>query len=284
MAHDDRTSDLLSFLGRVADSLLETVGDGRGGVLLHVAPAPDGWDIAVKDLEGAPADVLLGFVAPDHWVALGVAAGGWAHRLDAGMAATGCRQPAAVVTIVHRSGPVVGRVRVGDEVQREAPAYGLTLDALQRALGLASAPPLHSTGLLFASTWLENVAGAARGRGRALTWAEARTLHPAIQLLAQEPGIDDVDLVAAARDLERACRWDEHRWMIIEGRTRDRNITPAEAAWFDAGSYSRWAMSWRPEIDDLLADVRRTAGSGVARRCAAVLHRLQLPCGGRDVA
>ena len=255
------------------------------GILLYVAPAGDGLDMGVRDLDDAPAEVLLGFVAPDDWAALGVAAGGWTHPLDASPGANVARQRAAVVTIVHRSGLVTARMKLGDEVRHEPPAYGLTLDGLQRALGLPTAPPLHSTGVLFASTWLENVAAAARGRGETLTWAEARMLHPALQLLAREHShVESVDLVHAAKALERACDWDGLRWMVVDGRTRERNITATEAAWFDAGSFSRWAMSWRLDIDSLLTDVKRSSGSGVARRCAAVLHRLHIPCGGRRAA
>lgn len=145
MAHDD-LAEFLPFLGRVADSFLQTVVDGGAGVVLYVAPTADGCDVGVKDLDGAPADVLLGFVAPDDWVALGVAAGGWTHPIDSGPGPTAPRQRAAVVTIVHRSGLVVSRVRMGDEVFHEPPACGLTLDALRRALGLPTAPPRHPTG------------------------------------------------------------------------------------------------------------------------------------------
>ncbi|HVE47078.1 MAG TPA: hypothetical protein VNA57_10090 [Acidimicrobiales bacterium] len=277
---------LLHFAGQTADTFLESVADGRGGVLLYIAPAADGWDVGIRDLEGyAPADVLLGFVAPDEWLALGIAAGGWAHDLDAAPSVATRRQRVAAVTIVLRSGAVVARRGMGEEVLREPPAYGLSLDGLQRALDLPAAPPLHSTGVLFATNWLDHIVVAAGDRGRRLTWPEARILHPALQLLAQEfPDVEGVDVVAAARVLERACGWDELRWMVVDGRRPDDMLTPTDAAWLDAGSFSRWTMSWRADVDTLLDQVRRASGSSVARRCAAVLHHLQVPCRGRGAA
>ena len=219
-------------------------------------------------------------MAPDEWTALGVVSGGWARPLDVeegrAVAGDGSRTRAAVVTIVHRSGQVVGRARVGPKVVTEPPAYGLTVDALQRALGLPAAPPLQTTGVLFASNWLENIVIAAADGGRRLTWAEARAQHPAFQVLAgAEPPIVDVDLVTAARALERAWDWEALRWQVVEGLLEGMT-TPTEAAWFDAGSFSRWVMRGRAGLDDLLAEVKRTSGSGVSRRCASVLHRLGL--------
>jgi hypothetical protein len=287
MAHDDGSGDLLlQFAGTLADSFLETVSDGRDGVLIHIAPTAEGWDVGFRDLEGdAPADVLLGFVAPDEWAALGFATGGWAHPLDVVPSVVTRRERVAVATIVLRSGPVVSRMRLGDEVLREPPGCGLSLDGLQRALGLPTAPPLHSTGLLFASAWLEQIVVAASDRADHLTWTEARILHPALQLLAREhPDVEGVDVVAAARVLARACGWDELRWMVVDGRRQDPALTPSEAAWFDAGSFSRWTMSWRAHIDTLLDEVRRSSGPSVARRCAAVLHHLRIPCRGRKAA
>ncbi len=91
-------------------------------------------------------------------------------------------------------------------------------------------------------------------------------------------------MVDAARALERVCGWDELRQMVVDGRQPDHAITPAEAAWLDAGSFSRWTMSWRGDVDTLLDQVKRVAGPSVARRCAAVLHHLQIPCRGRSAA
>ncbi|MEA2828462.1 MAG: hypothetical protein QOG43_2901 [Actinomycetota bacterium] len=272
MAHD---LQVLDFLGQLADTLSSTPDDGRGGMLFHVAPADDGLTVGMLDLEGqAPAEFLLGTVAPDAWIALGLAAHGWARSLDDSGDPRDRRRTSSAV-IVHRSGQVVSRLRVGDEVIHEPPAYGLTLDGLQRALGLPTAPPLVTTGELFARLWLENVVVAAEARAGSITWAEARALHPAVQLLADEEPVEGGDdPVAAGKAMARVFDWENLRWQAVEGLWQAACLTPTDAAWCDAGAFSRWVMDRRPGIDRLLADVRRTAGSGVARRCTSVLHHL----------
>ncbi|MEA2716154.1 MAG: hypothetical protein QOI99_471 [Actinomycetota bacterium] len=268
---------VLDFLGHVADTLSSLPDDGRGAMLVHVAPADDGLTVGFLDLDGqAPAEALLGTVAPEEWVALGVAAPGWAYPLDrTPAAAVRQRRRTSSVVIVHRSGEVVCRLRVGGELLHDPPEYGLTLDCLQRALGLPTAPPLTSTGDLFARLWLHNVVRAAEERAGSLTWAQARALHPAVQLLAGEEPVEGADdPVAAGRAMARVFDWENLRWQAVEGLWQAACLTPTDAAWCDTGAFSRWVMDRRPGIDILLADVRRTAGSGIARRCTSVLHHL----------
>ena len=181
-----RHDEVLEFLGRWADSLCTAVDDRPGASLLRVALTEDGLEVGVADLDGPPAEVLLGSEAPAEWVALGVAAGGWAHPLDDGQVGRGRRRRMRSVVIVHRSGEVVSRLRVGDdEVLREPPAHGLTLDGLQRALGLPTAPPLQSTGALCALMWLEEVIVAAEDRSRPHL---GRCPGPASRLSNPRPG------------------------------------------------------------------------------------------------
>ncbi len=127
-----------AFLDHLAESLRRAIADNGGGVLVHVVPRPDGPDVGILPLDGlAPADVLLGTVAPAEWAVLGVATCGWARPLDR----SGRRVRAEVVVLVVRDGRVVGRARHGDEIITEPPAYGVTIDCLQRALGLPTHPP-----------------------------------------------------------------------------------------------------------------------------------------------
>jgi hypothetical protein len=141
--HVDPSLDT-AFLDDLADSLGRAVADNGGGVLVHIAVGPDGLDVGILPLDDlAPADVLLGAVAPPDWAVLGIATLGWARPLDRRRPARRAR--AAVVVLVARDGRVVGRVRQGDHVLTEPPAWGVTLDCLQRALGLPTAPPEPST-------------------------------------------------------------------------------------------------------------------------------------------
>jgi hypothetical protein len=122
----------------LAASLGRAIAEDGGGVLVHVVARPDGPEVGILPLAGlAPSDVLLGADAPEDWAVLGVATGGWARSLDRRSG----RVRAEVVVLVVRDGRVVGRVRQGDQVFTEPPAYGIALDCLQRALGLPTAPP-----------------------------------------------------------------------------------------------------------------------------------------------
>lgn len=155
------------FLDHLADSLGRAIADNGGGVLVHVVARPDGPDIGILPLDGlAPADVLLGTVAPADWAVLGVATTGWARSPGRRSG----RRRAEVVVLVARDGRVVGRVRQGDQVITEPPAHGVTLDCLQRALGLPTPPPSD-----LAVNWagLRELAGAGGWPALGLTTEEA---------------------------------------------------------------------------------------------------------------
>jgi len=244
--HDD------IFLRDLAESLGRAVADNGGAVLVHVIPQPEGPEVGVLPLDGlAPADALLGAVAPEHWSALGVATGGWARPLDGPAAA---RTRAEVVVLVARDGQVVSRVRHGDEVLTEPPASGLTLDGLQRALGLPTAPPDVSATHFLATLWLEGVLAGCRADRRPPPWSEIG------------------DLLAASA--QGGFDWGRLRWMMIEGRWEEPGLTPADAAWFDDGAFSRWVLSGRPPLPTLLAELTRVVGRTEARRYAQKLRRL----------
>ncbi|MDQ6910495.1 MAG: hypothetical protein M3Z84_06890 [Actinomycetota bacterium] len=267
----------LSFLEALADSLCEVIAGGGDGFLVHLVAAPDGHDVATKPLEGvAPADLLMSTVAPDNWWALGVAVGGWVRSMGPKGQVGDRIGRAANVVIVARTGDVVSRVRTDGRTLTEPPSYGITLDSLQRAMGLPTAPPLVTTGHYFSAVWLESVIAMSAGRprgGRRLRWPEVCRLHPSLQVLADEDP-DASPLELAAKAIERTCDWARLRWLVIEGVWPERTLSGADAAWFDDGSFSRWVLGNRPPLPALLDDVARRAGTTTARRCAGVLERV----------
>lgn len=110
-----------------------------------------------------------------------------------------------------------------------------------------------------------------------LNWAAIRALHPALELVdARDDPSATVDLVLAAETLSRTCDWDRLRWLVIEASWLDPCITPTNAAWFDAGGFSRWILGHHRPLPELLAHASRTVGSADARRCERVLARLGL--------
>ena len=255
-------------LQQLADSCGQVLAAKGDGFLVHVIAWPDGPEIGVLALEGqAPAELLRGTVAPENWVALGVACCGTAMPLD--RASPGSRSRAEVVVLVSRTGQVVGHVRQDDHVFIEPPASGLTLDCLQRALGLPTGPPEGLPSHLLSVIWLERVVRAARGRRQPLRWGQITRLHPAVELPTGDAG----DPLAAVQELDRTLDWARLRQLVIAGSWPEFGLTPGDAAWFDDGALPRWVLAQWPPLPSLLAELRRTLPGADARRCIRLLGR-----------
>lgn len=239
--------DLHAFLCLLAESLVSSLAGGGDPVLVHVIARPDGPDVGILPLEGAaPAEFLLGVVAPAEWSALGCATRGRARPLTG----HGPSSTAEVVVLVPRAGEIVGRMRHGGDIHTDPPAYGLTVDCLQRALGLPTAPPQVPSTHWLATAWLE---------------AALRSPDPGEALATLDAGMDWASL-----------GWDRIRELVACGRWPDPTIAPEDAAWFDEGSFSRWVLAGRPSTATLLREVAAVAGVAEARRCEAVLADMGL--------
>lgn len=239
--------DLHAFLCLLAESLTSSLAGGGDAALVHVIAGDDGFDVGILPLDGAaPADLLLGSVAPAEWTALGCATRGRAGPLTG----HGPSSTAEVVVIVPRVGDVVGRMRHGGQIHTEAPEYGPTLDCLQRALGRPTAPPQVSSAHWMATAWLEAVlrspdpTGTAGALGAGEEWS--------------------------------SLSWERIRQLVASGQLPDPAVAPEDAAWFDEGSFSRWVLAGRPSLPSLLREVAAAVGFAEARRCAAVLADMGL--------
>ena len=236
-----------AFLCLLAENLVSSLAGGGDPVLVHVIAQEDGADVGILPLDGAaPAELLLGTVAPAEWSALGVATRGRAGPL----AGHGPSSTAEVVVLVPRVGEVVGRMLHAGRMITDPPEYGLTVDCLQRALGLPTAPPQAPSVHWVATTWLEAVlrspdpAGSAAALGAGEEWS--------------------------------SLGWERIRQLVAAGRLPDPAVTPEDAAWFDEGSFSRWVLAGRPPLDVLLREVAAVVGFAEARRCAGVLADMGL--------
>ena len=109
-----------------------------------------------------PLELLLRFVAPAHWNAIGVAGAGSAHTLDAsGRPQRGSPLGHVFVTVLlHRSGAATTLMQQGDDCPLDAipePPEGTVADACRRALGLPTAAPPASTACLWSLCWLDRL-------------------------------------------------------------------------------------------------------------------------------
>lgn len=273
-------------LVEAADASLANAG--VDGALLRVLVDPAEDELAWFPLDGShPLELLLRFVVPDNWRAVGVWCAGWAHRLDeTGRARRGSGSPPVTVTLlVERSGAAAGLLREGDTITPllERPE-GVVADACRRALGLPTTAPAGSTAELWALYWLDRlveIASQADGAARLRTWPAVAALHPAVA------GLPARDRAAAigepARLAAAALAWsDAWPWARLRAEPGALNLpwldlTPALAAWMDDGMWSRWLLSALPPAEDLLASVHALLGDRVA---AAVDMVIEASCAG----
>ena len=206
-----------------------------------------------------PLDLLLRFVAPAHWTALGVSGAGSAHTLDD----TGRPRPGAglgdvfVTVVVHRSGETSTLMQHGKAEPVAIPEQpeGMVADACRRALGLPTAAPPASTTDLWTLCWLDRLVDAA-SRGPASLprdWEAVAGVHPAAGP-APVPS-DPVALARAGRTLATSWPWSRLRRHPETVDVPGLDSSPALAEWMDDGMWARWLLSAFPARDDLLASV-----------------------------
>ena len=239
------------------------------GALLRVS-APDAHppgELACYPIDPIhPLDLLLGFVAPVHWWALGVSSTGLQHPIgDDGRVVRSTDSPRVRVTVlIDRSGRGAGLLRRGDELTAlPGRPDGTVADACRRALGLGTAPPPPTTVGLWTLCWLDRVVDAlaeSGGAGGGLgppTWRDLTRLHPASSVAAMRwsglgLGPDADALAHATRALAEAWPWARLRAdpavMDVPGPLPDARV----AAWMDDGMWARWLLAAFPALDDLV--------------------------------
>jgi len=239
------TIEQLEALAAAVDAGAEERGWNEGHLLVRVEDDALGF----KEIEGHPLDSLLGFTAPAEWVALGVCAEGWMASLDAG-----CRPSQAKgrmrmrsTVLVARDGAVASGMRVAGEefkVMREegstgSNCSGTILDALKRALGVATAPPEVPFEGWVARMLLMLIIGDVPRGHRRVPWCQLRS------------SLDSYKEVAADGS------WETLRGIATKRADMFADLTPADAAWMDEGMFSRWVIGGMPSYEHLLEEARK---------------------------
>ena len=65
--------------------------------------------------------------------------------------------------------------------------------------------------------------------------------------------------------------------MAARGAPLFDELAPDDAAWMDAGMFSRWALAPFPELSDLLTDLDALLPEAVTRRVRATCRAWGLP-------
>jgi hypothetical protein len=232
-----------------------------------------------------PLDLLLGFVAPAHWWALGVSSCGRQHAIGGdGRVKRRADSPRVRITVLlDRSGGGAGLLRRGDgRTALPGPPDGTVADACRRALGLETAPPPPTTVGLWTRCWLDRVvdalapSGGTGGPGPP-TWRDLTRLHPASTVAAtRESGLGlgpDADALAdATRALADAWPWARLRAdpavVDVPGPMPDARV----AAWMDDGMWARWLLAAFPALDDLVDAACNLLTPSLARAARQVVE------------
>ena len=215
----------------------------EGHVLVSVIGADgEGADVGFRPIDGHPLDTVLGFVAPPSWLALGVCAEGWAASTDSGCRPSEARGRVRMrsTTLVTRDGRVASGMRLaGGDLRQLGGGEGTVIDALKRAVGVATTPPEAPYVGWVARMLLLLIIGDVPNARHRVPWCQLRPSLERAQVLARDGS-----------------------WAALRGLASRRagvvaDLTPAAAAWMDDGMFSRWAIGGLPSYDRLLADARR---------------------------
>lgn len=244
-------------------------------VLLRIELEDGAVTLGARDLDLGehPADALLGFVAPEEWVAFGIIATGWGspyceeHRARRGASRVRVR----TAHVVARDGNEASALSMAGEPVRTLGLYratdpdalaGSVPDIVRRVMNVPTAPAGFPPSELMATVWLSGVTIEARRRpGHRLTSADIDNIEPggaeATQLLVDHP--DELT-------------WESLRWMVVRG-TEMFGIDPTLAAWFDDGAFARWALGGYPPVADQLRDLAPLVTGKAMRAIRARLRR-----------
>lgn len=231
-----------------------TVEGTRPDALVFAAlPGPD------------PVASIVGVVAPPSWWAVGLVSSAQARHLDGA--------PLGEIAFVHlvaRDGTSVGVLGDPDgtthvDGPHRVPQIGRVPDLCRRALGLPTAPPACGMAPHLVDLWLHRLAEAADD-DPGLSWSEVAALHPAAVLADATP--EPADLVRATGALAAELDWERYRRVCA---ARDgvptSGLDVIGAAWFDAGSFSRWLLGeappWSVELERLDALLRPSVADRV---------------------
>ena len=233
------------FEGRCRPGLVAILSAGQGRVLF-------------TPFDGRhPLELLLGNRAPDTWEAVAVVASGTVMaRGRCSDAAPRAGSRVAAVSVTARRGPEISLV-VDERCRPVAAATvgeGLVPDAARRFLGLASPPAEEPVTVWWAVDWLRDVAELLASGTERYGLADLVAAHPAVARDELPEGTSSLVrfLVERGWDHAQLTGWEGVRTSLAAGLLSDGSVPAELAAWFDAGSFSRYALAVRPWPGELL--------------------------------
>lgn len=227
-----------------------------------------------------PADPLIGFLAPDAWDVIGLAASARTHQFP------GPPPPevpvefgVARVTAVHgRDGSWASVIDDGDLLSKlvtDTPE-GWVPDALSRAFGHRTPAPTESPGAWLEAIWLDRLATRVlKAPAERWSWAELAAQHP---FAGDEGPVPPEILANRTLTFSLTRSWTGLRQRLANGYQRSDAIHPPDvgtivdaAAWFDDGSFSRWVQRNLVAADILLPDIQSVLPKSIGNQLRTAL-------------
>jgi hypothetical protein len=241
--------------------------------LLRVRPSPSGVKVGQLALpEGVhPSVALVGHVVPPAWAASGIVAPARARPTDGSDPAP---TPTTVVVLVGRDGHVASHATDVDGVGDDDAPVGRLPDLLRRSLGLPTPAAGVPVAEWWQACWLDSLvaAAAAEPGGDVVPALPLTGTMPValVQALVDEPDLCTEAGWARVRQLAAAPEPPADPGPAAVRATVAPFVTPAEAAWFDDGSFARWVLGSLPSVDELLG----LAAALVPRATLETLHEV----------
>lgn len=255
----------------------------------------NGVDVALRRLYGDdPVADLVGFVAPDDWIAFGIVASGrWYAMGEHEVGPDGLTCPpfreadgrVRLASFVTREGEAVSATsQDGDEptVQWLDPGRpnGRADDVCRRALGLPTPAPRRDVRELWGLVWCDVIAERVLDRGCA-TWTDIATAHPAIGHLGISEATSTAwavdNLVRLGEQFGALHPWEDLRQLCARNEWQMQGIDSEDAAWMDEGMFSRWNLASYPELGEILEDLTSLLPEDVSYRVWRTMDAWGLP-------
>ncbi len=234
-------------------------------------------ELLLHDLPHGSPGSLVGFVAPDDWVAFGIGARGrarWAETAGHEDAAESSVSESRIVFLADREGNTASRLRLeGTCVHEPGETIGPLADLTLRVLQLPTSAPERSTMYLWAVLWLDRIVADFAAAARPPNWHQLTHRCPGIdaahEVFGTRPTTEEI--AKLGRVLGAGFGWETLRNLQAEGRGLFPEPSPAVAEWMDVGMFARSTLSFLPELDDLIDAVESLAGRGARTALTDVL-------------
>ena len=232
-------------------------------------------ELLVRQLPDGSPEALLGFVAPDDWVAFGMCVTGHTTPLGHDEVVSEDPHETRILLIADRHGNHLARFHVGGELRSESgDAAGPLVDLCLRVLQRPTPKSAQSTMYLWAVLWLDRIVADFASAGTPPDWRQITPLCPGIELgrevFGARPTADQI--ATLGRCLTAGYDWEALRNLQATGHGLLPEPDADVADWMDEGMFARRVLACLPDLEDLVEATDALAGRGARSALSKVLR------------